>query len=148
MSVAVGTKTLCLLSVPVFGAAETPNEQSQASSAGLHHPQTISHICRMPQLGHPEFISHRENLCIDGLLRLSLSLAQCTPALFITTTTVCPFSIRFVIHFCKFLWWGTGVYWTPLTAWVVLGDGTGWSLVKYLLLLWTYCNSSRLLPVL
>ena len=101
MYVAVGTEMLCLLSVPVFGAAEVPNELSQASSprtrsplaAGLQHPLPISHICRTPQLGHPEFISHCENVYVDALVWLSPSLTWCTPAVFITMTTVCPFAI-------------------------------------------------------
>lgn len=35
MYVAVGTETFCLLSVPVFGAAETPNELSQGPGLPL-----------------------------------------------------------------------------------------------------------------
>lgn len=101
---------LCLLSVPVFGTAEMPNELSQAScprtgsplAAGLQHPMAIRHICRMPQLGYPKFISHCENLYVDGLVWLSLSFSGWTPAVFITMRTVCPFAIPLYIsvNFC------------------------------------------------
>jgi len=101
---------LHFLSVLDFGTAETPGEMSQASSprtgspfaAGLQHPLPISHICRMPQLGHLDFISHRENLYVDGLVWLSSSHSVHTRCIHHHDNCV-PFCST-VTCFSEFLW--------------------------------------------
>lgn len=116
-------------------------EPSQASSHGTRCPLAaglwplfpIRYLCRMHQSGHPVFISHWENLYIDSFVWLPLSFPQCTPAMFIAITTLCPFvQVSMRTNVC-----------TPLTAAVGHSrNGTQRSVLKHVPLLWTYCNSS------
>lgn len=64
------------------------------------------------------------------------SFPQCTPAVFIAITTLCPFvKVSMRTNVC-----------TPLTAAVGPSrNGTQWSVLKHVPLLWTYCNSSTLI---
>lgn len=87
-------------------------------------------------LGTQSLLDTGKIFTLMAFVWLPLSLPQCTPAMFITITIVCPFvQVSMRRNAC-----------TPLTAAVgPFRNGTQWSVLKHLPLLWTYCNSSILI---